>query len=97
LLFSRHGAKTPHEAFYYHWQTELRAVRSGPWKLHTSGELYNLEEDIGEGLDVAKQNPKVVERLNALLDACRADLGNPANIRQVGYNSNPVHLLPPVE
>lgn len=97
LLFSEPGAKTPHEAFYYHWQTELRAVRSGPWKLHTSGELYNLEKDIGEGLDVAKRNPKVVERLNALLDDCRADLDNPANIRPAGFNPNPIHLLPPIE
>ena len=53
--------------------------------------------DIGETLDVAKQNPKVVERLNALLDACRADLDDPKNVRAVGYNPNPVHLLPPVE
>ena len=96
LLFGQPEAKTPHEAFYYYRETELQAVRSGPWKLR-AGALYNLESDIGETLDVAKQNPKVVERLNALLDACRADLGNPANIRPEGYNPNPVHLSPPVE
>ena len=96
MLFGQPEAKTPHEAFYYYRETELQAVRSGPWKLR-AGALYNLESDIGETLDVAKQNPKIVERLNALLDACRADLGNPANIRPVGHNPNPVHLLPPVE
>ena len=95
LLFSQPGAKTPHEAFFYYRETELQAVRSGPWKLR-NGSLYNLDTDIGEILDVAEQNPKVVERLNALLDKCRADLDNPANIRPVGYNPNPVHLLPPV-
>lgn len=33
LLESRPGAKSPHEAFYYYYERELRAVRSGPWKL----------------------------------------------------------------
>ncbi len=26
--------KTPHEVLFYHWPSELQAVRSGPWKLH---------------------------------------------------------------
>ncbi len=34
LLSGAPGARSPHEAFYYYWGCELRAVRSGPWKLH---------------------------------------------------------------
>ena len=34
LLFGEPGAKCPHEAYYYYWNRELQAVRSGPWKLH---------------------------------------------------------------
>ncbi|MBU6399555.1 MAG: hypothetical protein KGS61_04505 [Verrucomicrobia bacterium] len=27
-------AKTPHRAYFYYWNRELEAVRSGDWKLH---------------------------------------------------------------
>ena len=40
--------ETPYEAFYFYRGYELRAVRSGAWKLHTDGTLYNLEADIAE-------------------------------------------------
>ena len=33
LMTAGKGAKTPHEAFYYYMESELEAVRSGPWKL----------------------------------------------------------------
>ena len=39
-------------------------------------ELYNLETDIGERDNVAAQNPEVVERLTALADKARAELGD---------------------
>lgn len=34
LLFSKPGAKSPHEAFVYFAGSELQAIRSGEWKLH---------------------------------------------------------------
>ncbi len=34
LLFSKPGAKSPHEAFVYYAGSELQAIRSGEWKLH---------------------------------------------------------------
>jgi arylsulfatase A-like enzyme len=35
LMAGQAGAKTPHEAFFYHTsQGQLAAVRSGKWKLH---------------------------------------------------------------
>jgi len=66
------------KAFYYYSRLELQAVRSGPWKLNMKGELYNLEEDIGESQNVAGGHADVVARLNRLLDEARADLGDGA-------------------
>lgn len=65
-----------YEAFYYWHANQLRGVRQGPWKLHTTGELYHLEQDIGESRDVAAQNPAVAARLRGLLDEARAELGD---------------------
>ncbi|MEZ5391810.1 MAG: sulfatase [Bryobacterales bacterium] len=38
ILSGRPDARSPHEAFYFYAGPELRAVRSGEWKLHASGE-----------------------------------------------------------
>jgi arylsulfatase A len=102
LLASQPGAKSPQEAYYFYWNRQLQAVRSGRWKLHlphnyrTMGEgpvgangqpapyhegktglaLYDLEADAGEKMDVAAQHPNVVQRLQALADRMRADLGD---------------------
>ena len=81
------GAKTPHEAFFYYWQNELHAVRSGRWKLvldHNKPRtevkvpmaLYDLESDIGEQNDLAARCPKLVERLQEMVERCRDDLGD---------------------
>ena len=95
LLLGRANAKSPHKAFYYYRGKKLQAVRSGQWKLHTNGQLYNLKKDIGERKNVAKQNPEIVARLKKYLDECRADLDNPKNCRPVGKNMNPQYLVPP--
>ncbi len=85
------GAKSPHEAFYYYFKEQLQAVRSGKWKLHLGrtvkrrgsseqrqlpAKLYDLESDIGEKTDVAAEHPEVIERLSALAEKARADLGD---------------------
>ena len=44
LLLGSSGARSPHEAFYYYAQSQLQAVRSGPWKLHLP-----LEKRLGRG------------------------------------------------
>ena len=55
----------------------LEAVRKGPRKLHLkSGELYQLEADIGETTDVVSANESVVEELRALAVAMNAELGD---------------------
>jgi arylsulfatase A-like enzyme len=48
LLSSQRGAKSPHEAFYFYWDDELQAVRSGPWKLHFAHD-YNKPDPAGRG------------------------------------------------
>ena len=44
LMTGEPGAESPHEAFFYYFQNELHAVRSGPWKLRL--ESTYLHEDI---------------------------------------------------
>ncbi|MFO1515239.1 MAG: hypothetical protein U1F83_20455 [Verrucomicrobiota bacterium] len=39
-------------------------------------ELYDLKSDLGETTDVAAQNPEVVQRLLALAEQARSDLGD---------------------
>jgi arylsulfatase A-like enzyme len=52
--------------------------------------LFNLRLDPGEQKSVLKDHPKITKRLEALLDAARADLGDsltdikPTNVRQPG-------------
>ena len=45
-------------------------------KAMTELALYNLDDDIGEKHDVSAQHPEVVERLTALAERARADLGD---------------------
>jgi len=94
LLLGQPNAKSPHQAFFYYKADNLRAVRSGKWKLHTNGELYNLQKDIGERRNVAKQNPDILMRLGKYLDQARQDLDDPKNCRPVGKNMNPQYLVP---
>ncbi len=70
LLSGRAGAKSPHEAFFYHGNFgELAAVRAGPWKLHLNPTpiLYNLEMDVGEQKDVTRRHFDVVRQLRQMV------------------------------
>ena len=76
--------------------------RSGKWKLHLgrfvrrdgkSGwestlELYDLDTDIGEMVNLADEHPEVVEQLRALAEEARQDLGDDAT-GQTGENTRP--------
>ena len=104
LMSGKAGARTPHDAFYYYRDERLQAVRSGPWKLHVyrpewgagaQGHqplLFNLDEDIGENVNVAGVNEGVVKRLLALAENAREDLGDAATGRK-GKNVRPVGRL----
>jgi len=84
------GAKSPHDALLLDFGG-TRAIRMGDWKLLKpvnaqkkpleSGEefeLYNLATDIGEEKNLAKENPKKVQELNAKLEALVKDEVKPA-------------------
>jgi arylsulfatase A len=91
ILSGAEGAKSPHEAFFYHKGKTLMAVRSGPWKLHlTPRALFNLEQDIGENKNVAKAHPEVVSRLRKLADAFAAEIR--ANVRPAAFVDNALPL-----
>ena len=44
--------------------------------------LYDLENDPGETTDRAAEHPEIVQRLEAMLEKCRDDLGDSATKRQ---------------
>lgn len=68
ILLGKPDARSPHELHYY----EIEGIRKGPWKLvkkPKSVELYNLESDLGERKNLAKQKPEIVRELRAKLAA----------------------------
>jgi arylsulfatase A len=85
---------SPHKAFFYHSTTNLRAVRSGNWKLHVKEgkpeALYDLEKDIGESNNVLKGNDSITNRLLAYIETFENDLAH--NSRLSGHVDNPVPL-----
>ena len=91
LTVFRKDAKSPHEAFFYYYMTQLHAVRAGMWKLHLPLEkklvrpgrrqpcevaLYDLENDIAETTNLADKHPDAVKRLTQLAEAARRELGD---------------------
>lgn len=66
-------AKSPREEFlYYALSGQLEGIRQGDWKLLTRSSngkdqpetmLFNLDKDIGEKNNLARENPELVERL----------------------------------
>ncbi|WP_405296847.1 sulfatase [Algibacter sp. Ld11] len=79
-LLSGKKSKSPHkkEGFYYHnKKSVLEGVRVDHWKLRVVKEqieLYNLKEDISESNNVASQNPKIVKKLQKMMQNFDADL-----------------------
>ncbi|HET6457130.1 MAG TPA: sulfatase-like hydrolase/transferase [Armatimonadota bacterium] len=87
LMTGKPGAKSPHDEFFYYWNKELQAVRSGRWKLvlphherQTNTEiplsLYDLQADISETTDVLAKHPDVVKRLLKAAARMRQDVGD---------------------
>jgi arylsulfatase A-like enzyme len=99
VLAGRPGARSGYDRFYYYHANRLLGVRQGNWKLHTSGELYDLESDIGESRNVAERNRAVVAELEKLLDLARQDLGDGdkpgAGCRPVGKAKGPLRFWIP--
>lgn len=77
-------AKSPHEAFYYFTRDKMEAVRVGDYKLRKDGRLYNLQTDIGEQINIAKNNPDIVAELQRYFDVMSQDIGQSENCRLPG-------------
>jgi hypothetical protein len=90
LLFAEPGAKSSHPVYFY----KDTGVRSEKWKFLTKskGELYNLEEDIGEKNNIANRHPDIVKHLRDLLETHVNDLEK--NSRPAAYVENPKPILP---
>ncbi|MGI5817869.1 MAG: sulfatase [Armatimonadota bacterium] len=92
LMRNEEGAASPCEAFFYYHMEQFHAVRSGKWKLFIpredrknwqaheavpgEGLLFDLENDPGETTNLYDRHPDVVERLTALAEEARDDLGD---------------------
>jgi arylsulfatase A-like enzyme len=97
LLFGRPNA-SGHSVFHYYSGFNLQAVRSGPWKLHLEkNELYHLESDIGEAVNVSHTNPEVVAQLRREAAEMIADLGDKTadapGVRPLGRVFDPLPLI----
>lgn len=99
ILLGLEGIPPPRTVFHYFRGLELQAIRRGPWKLFlASGELYNLDEDIGEKNNVAAAHPDIVRDLRALAAAMEADLGVAGlgpGVRPLGRVEAPRPWIPP--
>jgi len=113
LMAGEEGAQSPCEAFFYYHMEQFHAVRSGNWKLfiprddrknwssHESTEgaglLFNLETDPGETTNLYDQHPDIVERLSALAEGARDDLGDTdreaKGRRPAGWEEDPKPLM----
>ncbi|CAN5818829.1 sulfatase [soil metagenome] len=101
-------ATPPRDQFFYFRGFTLEAVRSGPWKLHLSipksapgakkanPQLFNLSDDIGETSNVAADHPNIVQRLQALAQTMKDDLGLDGigpGCRPLGRSTNPLPAM----
>jgi arylsulfatase A-like enzyme len=113
ILSGRPGAASPHEALYYYFMDQLQAVRAGPWKLYLPlegkkidfrggtqecrAQLYDLQADVGEAVNLADRRPEVVARLAALAEKARRDLGDGGrdgeHQRPAGFVADPKPML----
>jgi len=77
LISGRAGAKTPHEAFFYHTaHGQLAAVRSGKWKLHIKVPVQRRRRRKGEA---PKPQPPPKPPAVALYDL-EADIGETKSV-----------------
>ena len=99
VWLSEKGARGGHKEIYFYENFNLVAVRMGQWKLVLPGaakkmkgptktELYDLDADLGEKKDLASANPDMVQRLMAVVERARVDLGDDLTKRP-GKNRRP--------
>ena len=99
--------------FCYYRMEQLQAVRSGPWKLYlplekkfitngrktapSNAELFDVRSDFGETREVSAEHREVVQRLLALAEKAREELGDVdrpgRGQREAGWVENPQPLI----
>lgn len=76
LLSGESGAKTPHDAFFYHRGANLEAVRSGKWKLHMPHKYGSVASKGGGGWP----GPYETREIGWALFDLDADIGETTNV-----------------
>jgi arylsulfatase A-like enzyme len=71
-------SKSPHKSFFFQYEKHA-ALRKGDWKIVRTDpgqpwQLYNLKEDISENKNIAAENPRIVEELNAAYNAKQQEI-----------------------
>jgi arylsulfatase A-like enzyme len=70
-----------HEYLYWDGNQDKWAVRHGKWKLVKNNkgeiELYDLENDISESLNLAEKHPEIYENLHLKYREWRSEMGEP--------------------
>lgn len=112
LILGEEGASTPHDVFYYYFMSQLQAVRSGNWKLFlpleerqygwtrkiekAEAELFNLETDPAESVNLVNKYPDIVAKLTQYAEQARSDIGDferkGINAREAGWVESPEYL-----
>jgi len=64
-------------------------------KARTELALFDLKKDISESRNVANEHPEVVDRIQSLAEACRADLGDTATGQKGQDLREPGRFTPP--
>ncbi len=78
LLFAEAGAKSPHEAYFFYYDSALLGVRSGPWKLYFP-HTYRTLEGSQAGND-GKPGPYKQAKVGLELYNLGADLGERTDV-----------------
>jgi arylsulfatase A-like enzyme len=77
LLAGERGAKSPHEAYYFYWNSELQAVRSGRWKLHFP---HTYRTPQGKGGAGGKPERVVERKIGLALYDLEKDVGETTDV-----------------
>ena len=81
LFFSNENS-SKRDSFLYYNEDELEAIRYKNWKLHFKkedkliNELYDLESDISEKVNLYSRHKEIVSKLSILADEFRKSLGD---------------------
>jgi len=78
-VFTGENSDTVHEHLFFDGDDGYWSVRAGDWKLVSNEagelELYNLNDDIGESVDLAARNEAKVVELNRVYQSWCEEMG----------------------